>query len=1201
MMPDLIPADAIVLLEPQIMSQADNAGGLMTGNVIPDSQVGNLFQPISRWARAYGEVDLQKVFFGVLTDNTATYAGVHMIMTARPEDPRVSAVMMTLDSYTSVRADAQNAIESYLAAGPSTGMRLFEDQLQGARAITVWMHPDEPIPEVGDVLVLSVESDLYAAAQQYVRISKIASDIVRTFRIDTSVGPFEARVLTLEIGTTLRQRFPGIAPSWKSTAISPTRVRETQIADSAVYYGVQPLVVAASVGDAVLSVASVFDTLVPSTQRENPLVDQRLAGDRTVVFASGQGSVRREIAAGISFEGGPFFLGGPVAPGSVIIRAGSPNQLTDNGAGQCLPGVGVTVGYHAEIDYATGNGLMVSDGTTGNMRDTADYVPAGALGQPSETLAIPIEITNRQLTYVFSLNPIPAPGTTRLSFRSLGKWYTASEQGNGEFSGAAIGTLSFATGSGQITLPSYPDAGTAILIAWGTAIHYEARVTTPLAVWPYFVVTLGPCEATTVDISWLSDGVTYTVTDDGSGNLSGADGSTGSINYTTGRAVIRPRHLPDVGSSVDTTVTTLAGGATAGESFTAGSSVISVTLADAPEPGTVEVTWTERYLYTSYSGKTRERFYTRRVRDDGVGGFVNISGATINYVSGGISIPTGITKINAYYSWLKKEWRQYSHVTELVSGSQIQVTYLPANPTTTPAATNSLAVGPLLLDLTDPDGDLPVVPGSIALVLGDPSALDHESTAELATRGVDLLRDRSGSLYANIDTQNNSGVLAGAMDYASGLLSLDFWQARDISVHGATLYGLAVAYGDFELGDPAFRTAGAPLGAGSLIVTATRPDGSPVTATSDLSGNLSGDRVTGTVDQETGVVQVYYGEYLDDAALTPAQKAEEWYDPADVAEGQIWRPWPVLAHTLRYSTVTLTRVPLDADLLGLDPVRLPGDGRVPIYRPGQIAVITETATETLAGPHTAGATVQLPVTGLAEIVIRDAEGAAISAAQYEVDDQLLLDGQVRWADPLDLTGITTPLVAVYRWEDMRQITDVEVTGDITLGQPLAHDYSEAALVASALPYGDRWAHIGVLFSQTSWLNEWLNVQQGNPTLWQYDALNHPIEIDNRGAVTGRWAFVFQSTNSGYLVEEKLGVLVAGHDIASDLAPLNPATGTPYFVIRAAGWGAGGHSIGHCLRFNTWGAAGSAWIARCVLSGPATALTDQIAIQVRGDQ
>jgi hypothetical protein len=64
-------------------------------------------------------------------------------------------------------------------------------------------------------------------------------------------------------------------------------------------------------------------------------------------------------------------------------------------------------------------------------------------------------------------------------------------------------------------------------------------------------------------------------------------------------------------------------------------------------------------------------------------------------------------------------------------------------------------------------------------------------------------------------------------------------------------------------------------------------------------------------------------------------------------------------------------------------------------------------------------------------------------------------------------------------------------------------------------------------------------------------------------------------------------------------PLNPATGTPYFVLNKLGWGTG-WAADNVLRFNTAAANYPIWLARTVLQGPASALSDSFQVQIRGD-
>ena len=69
---------------------------------------------------------------------------------------------------------------------------------------------------------------------------------------------------------------------------------------------------------------------------------------------------------------------------------------------------------------------------------------------------------------------------------------------------------------------------------------------------------------------------------------------------------------------------------------------------------------------------------------------------------------------------------------------------------------------------------------------------------------------------------------------------------------------------------------------------------------------------------------------------------------------------------------------------------------------------------------------------------------------------------------------------------------------------------------------------------------------------------------------------------------------------ADLAPINPATGVPYFTLSAMGWGSG-WIAGNVLRFNTTGANFPLWVSRTVMQSPAAPPgTDQLIISIRGD-
>lgn len=347
--------------------------------------------------------------------------------------------------------------------------------------------------------------------------------------------------------------------------------------------------------------------------------------------------------------------------------------------------------------------------------------------------------------------------------------------------------------------------------------------------------------------------------------------------------------------------------------------------------------------------------------------------------------------------------------------------------------------------------------------------------------------------------------------------------------------------------------------------------------------------VEGYIDQQTGVLDIRFGEMVSAAG----NEAEWWFDAASVVGGQIWKPRLVIPSTLRYNAIVLTSLPLDADLLGLDPVRLPSDGRVPMVRPSDVAVIHNTQPTTLPNPVVAGTTYNVGRTDLAELWLEDQAGTKVDPAKYEIS---LDAGTVTMATPLDLAGHTQPLIARHRIEDMVLVSDVQINGQVTFDPALSRDYPvDGSYLSTALLFGDMVARVTNVFDELSWI-DWSDIQTVAANA-EYNTIDYPIEVLNNGAVTERWRLNFTSATSYQVIGENLGVIETGNTSA-DCAPANALTGQPYFVIRAAGFGMG-WSAGNQLRFNTISAAAPIWIARTVLPGASLA-GDQFALQLRGD-
>ena len=91
---------------------------------------------------------------------------------------------------------------------------------------------------------------------------------------------------------------------------------------------------------------------------------------------------------------------------------------------------------------------------------------------------------------------------------------------------------------------------------------------------------------------------------------------------------------------------------------------------------------------------------------------------------------------------------------------------------------------------------------------------------------------------------------------------------------------------------------------------------------------------------------------------------------------------------------------------------------------------------------------------------------------------------------------------------------------------------------------------------------------------------------------------FSTTTTFDLVSRDRGLIASGNT-TTDAMPINPNTGTPYFVLRKGGWSAG-WATGNVVRFTTRSALAPVWLLRCVSIGVATHPDDQFEYMQYGD-
>lgn len=162
------------------------------------------------------------------------------------------------------------------------------------------------------------------------------------------------------------------------------------------------------------------------------------------------------------------------------------------------------------------------------------------------TRRIRVSQENRGYSWVNILRPFPAPNTLAVSFQILGIWYTATDNGLGELTGGAVGTVNYTNGTISVTLPELPDDSSSIIFQWGEASAFVNRAGATGWRLPEHALRLDHqgIKRGTLSIKWQSGGVLRTATDS-DGQLQGD--ATGEINYASGALLLRPKYMLDAG------------------------------------------------------------------------------------------------------------------------------------------------------------------------------------------------------------------------------------------------------------------------------------------------------------------------------------------------------------------------------------------------------------------------------------------------------------------------------------------------------------------------------------------------------------------------------------------------------------------------------------------------------------------------------
>lgn len=513
----------------------------------------------------------------------------------------------------------------------------------------------------------------------------------------------------------------------------------------------------------------------------------------------------------------------------------------------------------------------------------------------------------------------------------------------------------------------------------------------------------------------------------------------------------------------------------------------------------------------------------------------------------------------------------------MLAGSAITASYMVGTPT--PVARHMEFAPPAItIDLAPYTTDR-IVPGSVRFQWMGETYEDYEGR---------IYRDRGGG---------SNGVESGRIDYASGVATLTDYVVGP-APGTVTLQSLWTQRSDWTTASVFFMTDAAPIQPGQITITVTDVQGELINVACDLSGNLTGPHASGKFEFQNGLGELQFGDFVLDSGLTPEQKAEWWYDAADVGAveaDKIWRPWPVDPASLRYNAVSNFYLPIDPEILGLDPVRLPQDGRVPIFKKGRIVIVGDN--QTVAPTTYSAGTVQLPRTRVSNVWLIGADGHLITGG-WHADEDDLDAGEIHIDD---VSGWAQPVAIEHRVQDMALCTDVQIDGTVSLNIPVSHDYPQGAVLSSTVLFGDKFARALPVFDQQTWNGiTWADSVQGNPATATYNDAAYPVEVTNAGALTERYALRIRSDATTYdLISEHMGQIGSG-TINADFEPANPFDNTKkLFTLRAAGWGSG-WVAGNVLFVQTVGAMSPMACIRTVQPGPASGTSYAFDLLTGGD-
>lgn len=1195
----------IKFLESKKMTDTTDGGGEMTAREIQDGELGNLWPDISRLDRTLGAVEFRKIFLAVRSVNPEIYSGTHAIIDAPPQDPLVNMFLMSFKDHYDNRTEARNRVESFTIKSGLADVQLDGRQIAGQTELKMWAHTGRELPKLGDTLVLIENGD--TNTEQYIKVKNI-NYTAKTFTYFINNGYSTFSAVAVIISTTEKLERDYQASSANPLTENATAVFKTQPSTSSDYYACRPLTKAAAADTLSIKVDKIEQSLVPVATIEKAVVDLPVSSGvalRKITDAK----INLSTKTGDSGDN-IWYLPRAVTPGSLELTISSA-QYRDDGGELVLFSGSSQFTKAPQVNYATGQ-INYSANAANRLTDIS-FSPAMANTQALFTEAAEVTEITRGLNWTFNLNPVPAPNTVSVRYLYGDDWVELKDNGAGILEGTGSGTVNYTTGSVLVTAAALPELGSAVLVSWmNDNLQPATQPPTVAADIVLGMSTIAAAGALTVD--WTASSTARSMSTVGyPTGLTGEGTGTIELSGRTALARIQPSTLPDDGVynvtynafiPAPATETVVVGALAYDDAAT----TLDIQLVGNIEANSLSFTLTlarpnRRQLNGFLGGTTVSYIYTyHKVSFIAGGSNIYLKGA-VNL--GAVGTLTGnLISLNMAAMTFK-----CTDTIQTDRGPAFKGAYqYTTDSTAYEYRRASVSAGAVVFKYMQTGAALEqrVEQVTAKLVALIPEDLVLPGTTVFSIAGQYYYDDKDGRLITNYDAQTGAGITAGSINhtlYGSEIvLNTPPTPNPVITPISATRRdGLEVE----PMNAAFFYLEDTPIRPGTVQIMFNNFEGDKIILKADSAGVLfehdrdaSGLTIGAVMPNVPGITLGGIG-YGRSGSLEP--NSDPW-GQIDYETGQIIINFrdAIPPQLVSINSVQAATIPLDSDIIGLNAVRMPSTGRVPVFKDGSMLVIHDTQFID-AGTPAADQVFDLLETDLASVSITDSLGAYLDPLQYTTDLAL---GVVTMNNPLVLqtaaaVALVPPLKITRRIEAMTLCSDVSLDGTLSLATPLPRAMPITSLVSSAAVAGDVQARAYGVFSQTTDQSGVFMIEgSGTPTNAQLNDLDYPIEITPRGAVSDRWKIKFKSTSAYDVFSERRGLVLAG-SIVEDLAPINSVTGDPYFIIRAAAWGSG-WATGNILRFDTDPAAVPLWCIRSIQPGKATVENDSFSLQARGD-